>query len=60
MISGPNLSKVHQRVDGSEKGTVQPTTTLRDELGYGICLISNDYRDQEASYRERQSLLLLS
>lgn len=29
----PDLLEMEKRVDGSEEGTVEPTTTLRDEFG---------------------------
>jgi hypothetical protein len=38
MVGMPDLSEVDQRVDGSEEGTVQPASPLRDELGNGIYL----------------------
>lgn len=28
------VSKVYHRVDGGEEGSVQPSSTLRDQLGY--------------------------
>lgn len=39
VVGGPDLLEVDEGVDGSEKGTVQPTTSLRDELRnsvYGV------------------------
>lgn len=32
VIGMPDLSKVDERVDCCEEGTVQPSSTLRDEL----------------------------
>ena len=36
MISLPDLFIMDQRVNSGEEGAVQPSSTLRDEFGYGI------------------------
>jgi hypothetical protein len=37
MVGCPDLLEVEERVYGSEEGTVEPTSTLGNELGYGVC-----------------------
>lgn len=36
VVGFPDLSKVHERVDGREEGAVEPATTLGDELRDGV------------------------
>lgn len=37
MIRLPDLSAIHKGIDSCKESTIQPTTTLRDELGNGVC-----------------------
>ena len=38
MVGGPDLLEVEERVDSRKEGAVEPTTTLRDEFGDGVCV----------------------
>ena len=37
VVGGPDLAEVEEGIDSGEEGTIEPTTTLRDELGDSIC-----------------------
>lgn len=37
VVSRPDLLEVEERVDGCEEGTVEPTSTLGDELRHRVC-----------------------
>lgn len=58
MVRLPNLPEVHQRVDGGEKGTIQPTTTLGDKLWNRIYFVSTAFifsREEWKTYLAHQS-----
>ena len=39
VVRRPYLLEMEKRIDRSEEGTVQPTSTLGDELGNRVCCL---------------------
>ena len=54
VIRRENLASIDNGIDGSEKGAVEPSSTLRDELGHGI------WRDESETSCRRCSRIKLT